>query len=375
MQSEATVYLHFAAHIVSLKGGGKMKRLVFLAARSLPLVLCIALLGWMGTNLTDTQWLAFGEQTAVLALGLQSPREGALYIEQQLSAAVETQTSPTWPASQAASAFVETGTVIPPKSDGGGAVTEEQIRGGTVAAGAVTVKNKSGVSFDFAALLQRGLSFEPTGTEEPQVLIVHTHATECYMSYYAGYYNADDATRSTDNQQNVVAVGEVIAQELRAGGIGVLHDTTQHDSPNYTGAYDRSAQTIESYLAQYPSIRVVLDIHRDAMMYEDLTKVKPTVTVDGQKAAQMMVVVGGTNTAELPNAYCEENLAFGLQLHQTLETAHPGLMRPLYLVDARYNQGLAAGSLLVEIGTDANTLSEALYSGRLLGKQLAALMT
>ena len=310
----------------------------------------------------------------MLVMGLEHPYESLEYARKTLSEK-EFQTAPTVPTyPQTGIVPISAEPIIPPKKDGGGAVSEEQVGGGVAITPTVWVKNNSGAEWDFADLLSEGLPLTVTPSDAPQVLIVHTHTTECYMSYYAGYYNADDVTRTTDMTQSVAAVGKALAEELHKAGIGVLHDTTLHDSPQYSGAYSRSEDTIKAYLAQYPSIRVVIDLHRDAMMYDDLTKVKPTATVDGQKAAQVMLVVGGTDTADLPNAHCEDNLRLGLQLQHTLETAYPTLTRPLYVVDARYNQGLLAGSLLIEVGTDANTLSEALYSGRLVGRQLAALL-
>ncbi|MBR5133982.1 MAG: stage II sporulation protein P [Clostridia bacterium] len=339
----------------------------------LPLMAWVGLVAVCLYALTPTQWRMLGDGAATLAVRLQAPRESIEYWQHAKQyAASPSDGSPAFPTVYTGELYDASASVIPPKGDGGGAVSEEQL-GGEAVVGAVAIKNSSGVSFDFEALLKAGVSLGEA-TDGPQVLIVHTHATERYMSYYAGYYNDDDPVRSTDNAENVTAVGEAIAQELRAAGIGVIHDTTHHDHPAYTGAYDRSAQTVSAYLREYPSIRVVLDIHRDAIMRDDLTKVKPTTTVAGQKASQMMIIVGATSTEERPNAYCEDNLRFGLGLHQALEEAHSGLMRPLYLVDARYNQGLKAGSLLVEIGTDANTLSESLVSGRLLGKQLAAML-
>ncbi len=351
-----------------------MKRIGGVVLRWIPLMLCVALLFGMVRAVPHAYWCTIGKGTAVLLMGLQSPRQSAEYAEETLAGRAEAAmpTVPAYPKTQSVPTLVEP--IIPPKGDGGGAVSEEQVGGGVAVTETVYVKNNSGVEYDFNALLSAGMPFEGADTTDPQVLIVHTHTTECYMSYYAGYYNADDATRTTDTTQNVAAVGEAIAEELRAAGVGVLHDVSLHDSPQYSGAYSRSEDTIKAYLEKYPSIRVVLDIHRDAMMYDDLTKVKPTATVDGQKAAQVMLVVGGTSTDDLPNAYCEDNLRFGLQLQQALSIAYPTLARPLYVVDARYNQGLLAGSLLIEVGTDANTLSEALYSGRLVGKQLAAVL-
>lgn len=349
-----------------------MKRIGHLLATLLPIGLVASLLLLCVHAVPADRWQVIGERAAIVAAALSSPRETALYAKTLVEEQQE-ESAPTVPSSVTA-AEPATASVIPPKGDGGGVVSEQQVGGGEQVASGITVKNKSGVSFDYASLLTEGSPVALDDTDEPQVLIVHTHATECYMPYYAGYYNDDDETRTTDMTRNVTAVGEVIAQELRRFGIGVIHDTTLHDSPAYSGAYTRSEETIASYLARYDSIRVVLDIHRDAMIAEDLTKVKPTVTVDGNKAAQVMLVVGGTNTPELPNNHCEENLRLAMQLHQSMETAHAGIMRPIYLVNARYNQGLTAGSLLIEVGTDANTLSEALYSGRLVGRQLGELL-
>ncbi len=351
-----------------------MRRLGCAVLRWLPPFLCVVLLCATVYAVSPSVWCALGEETALLMIGVKEQEETALQVYQDMLPHVATP-QPTLPSVDVQTAVPTISEpIIPPKGDGGGAVSEEQVGGG-VQYGKLFVKNNSGVTYDFAALTAAGMPFDLPESNQPQVLIVHTHTTECYMSYYAGYYNDDDVTRTTDPSQNVVAVGEAIAGELSAKGIGVLHDETLHDSPQYTGAYNRSEETILRYLEQYPSIRVVLDIHRDAMMYEDLTKVKPTVTVEGQKAAQVMLVVGGTDTAELPNAHCEENLRFALQLQQALESRYEGLARPMYVVDARYNQGLLAGSLLIEVGTDANTLSEALYSGRLVGKELAAVLS
>ena len=336
--------------------------------RIMPLALVAAVFGMLFRTVTPSQWAAFGEKAAMLVAS--SFASQASTPSQTTDEASEVAVLSV-PAVYAGDAYGSVKMRIPEKDDGGGAVSERQLSGQSVEEH-VSVKNASGVSVDFETLLSQTVTFAPS--DGPQVLIVHTHATECYMSYYAGYYNADDVTRSTDNACNVTAVGAVLAQELRARGIGVIHDTTQHDHPQYTGAYTRSAETIGQYLQKYPSVRVVIDLHRDAMMQQDQTKLKPTVTVDGRKAAQMMVVVGVTSSDSAPNPHTNFNLRFGLQLHRALESAHEGIMRPLYMVDARYNQHLAQGSLLIEVGTDANVLSEATYSARLLGAQLAAML-
>jgi stage II sporulation protein P len=169
-------------------------------------------------------------------------------------------------------------------------------------------------------------------------------------------------------------VGEAVKHTLEQAGIGVIHDTTVHDDPQYSGAYSRSAETVQKNLKKHPTIRVVLDLHRDAIMEGDTGLVKPTVKVNGRKAAQMMIIAGVVSTAALPHKNWEQNLTLAARWQQALNREYPGLMRPLNTVASRYNQQLSAGYLLVEVGSEGNTLAEAVYSGQLLGKTLAELL-
>ncbi len=265
--------------------------------------------------------------------------------------------------------------VIPQKQDGGGTVIEEIVGGGTAIGRGVSIKNNSHRSFEWATLLQ-GETVKFVDSDQPQVLILHTHGTESYMTYYAGYYNADDVARSTDVAANVCAVGEVLANRLRAAGIGVLHDTTLYDSPEYTGAYDRAEKTIIELTKKYSSIKLVIDLHRDAVLRDAATRVKPTVTVEGQKAAQVMLVLGANDTTGNPNPTWQQNVRLGFQLTAALQKKAPSLCRPVSLTESNYNQNLLPGGamLLLEIGTDANTFSEAMVSATLVGDALVTLM-
>ena len=135
----------------------------------------------------------------------------------------------------------------------------------------------------------------------------------------------------------------------------------------------RSAATVEKNLQQYPSIQIVLDLHRDAIT-DGSTLVKPTVTVNGRKAAQMMLIAGVVSTKALPNPNCRQNLALAAQWQRALTAVNPDLMRPLSTVASRYNQNLCPGYLLVEVGAEGNTVAEAAYSGELLAKTLLELL-
>ncbi len=205
---------------------------------------------------------------------------------------------------------------------------------------------------------------------QPQVLIMHTHTTESYDPYDAGIYDSDCPTRSTDREQNMVAVGEVLTEALIANGIEAVQACEYHDYPSYNNSYSRSRETVLQYLEKYPSIKVVIDLHRDGIEYADGTRVKPVALIDGKKAAQLMIICGADDgTMNMPNF--RQNLKLAARLQNTVETMFPDLARPLLFDYRHYNQDLTTGSLLIEIGSHASTLEEAKYTASLLGKALA----
>lgn len=217
-----------------------------------------------------------------------------------------------------------------------------------------------------------GIDIEKNG--KPQVLILHTHATESYLLHSETYYTEKDTSRNTNNAYNMVALGKIISDKLNAAGIVTLHDTTQHDNPSYNESYTRAANTINSYLKKYPTIKVVIDLHRDALSENDTDKVKLTTEIDGKKAAQVMLVMGSQsgNVTNFPN--WKENLKLATKLQQTMEVMYPSLARSIHFMSKNYNESLTTGSMLIEIGTDGNTLSEAKYSAELLSNALISLL-
>ena len=170
-----------------------------------------------------------------------------------------------------------------------------------------------------------------------------------------------------------MSVGDIVAEKLNAAGIKTLHDTTEHDYPKYTGSYTRAAKTINGYLKKYPSIKIVLDLHRDAASSGN-DKVKLTTEIGGKRAAQVMIVMGSQSGTQNHFPNWKENLKLALRLQQTIESKYPTLARPLSLTPNGYNECLTNGSLLIEFGTDANTVDEAHYSAELVGNSLADLL-
>lgn len=237
----------------------------------------------------------------------------------------------------------------------------------------VYLKNGTSHKIDIKSLLSSSLSFKLKKNDEPQVLIMHTHTTETFMEDDSEYYTDSFTSRSRDRTKNMVSVGEIVAEKLNAAGIKTLHDTTEHDYPQYSGSYTRAAQTINSYLKKYPSIKVVLDLHRDAVSSGESDKVKLVTEINGKKAAQVMLVMGSQSEGESSFPNWKENLKLAVRLQQTLEVKYPTLARPISLTTGKYNESLTKGSLLIEFGTDANSLAEVHYSAELVGNALASL--
>ena len=212
-------------------------------------------------------------------------------------------------------------------------------------------------------LLTSTLSWDLTA-EGPAVLILHTHATESYADI-SGY-------RTEDADRNMLRVGQEMAKILEENGIGVIHDTTLHDQPSYNGSYSYARRTIEAYLEKYPSIRMVLDVHRDALELSETEQLSTHARVDGQDSAQLMLVMG-TNAGGLYHPAWQENLSVGLKIQALLERQYPGICRPLQLRTERFNQDLSAAGMIIEVGAAGDTLEKALVAAGAFARAIVTL--
>ncbi|MCL2087501.1 MAG: stage II sporulation protein P [Oscillospiraceae bacterium] len=231
------------------------------------------------------------------------------------------------------------------------------------------VRNATGLSNEFVAKTANtkpDIRLEQNG--EPEVLIIHTHTGESYYPE-GGYYDGRYSNRSNDTAHNVVAVGASISAALAESGISVIHDGTIHDYPVFSGAYARSAVTVSELLRMNPSIKVVLDIHRDAI-YDQGEPVAAVAEINGKSAAQIMFISAADNGEyDIPDYL--ENLKLAAHLQSAIESDNPGLTRPILFQYCHYNQDLSTGSLLIEVGSHGNTLEEAVYAGELIGRSIA----
>ncbi|MBR2885135.1 MAG: stage II sporulation protein P [Clostridia bacterium] len=202
------------------------------------------------------------------------------------------------------------------------------------------------------------------------VLIVHTHTTESYTPSQTYFYTPSDTDRTLDKNYNMVRVGNEIKNVLSQNGIKVYHDTTINDYPSYNGSYNKSAVTIANYIKNDPSIQIVLDVHRDAIEGENGEKVKYTSNIDGKDAASVMLVVG-SSISGLTHENWKTNMNFAVTLQEHTQMLYSGLCRPINFRSQRFNQQLAPGSVIVEVGTNGNTLDEALLGAKYFAQSLA----
>lgn len=219
-----------------------------------------------------------------------------------------------------------------------------------------------------------GPDFELQNEEDkPLVLIYHTHATESFERIEKDTYDSAFSCKTTERDMSIISVGDEICKALEQQGINVLHDTLVHDYPSYDAAYDSSRETVTELLTQYPSIKVVLDIHRDGIERESGERLAPCFEVDGKTAAQIMIIAcAGDGGLEVPDHIA--NFRFACALQEQIELDYPDMCRPMLFDYRFYNQDISHGCLLIEVGSQANSIDEVRLSGKLLGEELAKLV-
>ena len=232
------------------------------------------------------------------------------------------------------------------------------------------IDNETDYDPDLSALLTGELDWDLTG-DAPSVLILHTHGTESYTPSPGEYYSESGDYRTLDEGYNMLSIGERVAARLEEAGIRVIHHRDLHDYPSYNGSYYNARQSIEAILEANPGICLILDLHRDAAA-TDTGQMDTSATVNGQEAAQLMLVVG-TDAGGLDHPNWQENLSLALKLQAQLEQMYPGLCRPINLCAERFNEDESPGALLVEVGAAGNTRPEALLAADALVDGIIAL--
>ena len=232
------------------------------------------------------------------------------------------------------------------------------------------INNETFYSPNINQLLGTNVSSAPT--QEPLVLVLHTHTSEGYLTEKANYLSGDlgDITYTQDEERNMLAVGKAFVAALNQNGITAIHCTVMHDESGLSGSYERAAASIQFFLEHYPSIRYVVDLHRDAILTSNGEYVRAATEVDGKSVAQILPVVG-SNAGGWEHDNWERNLALALQLREILNQNNTALCRPVMLRNSTYNQEMAPYAILLEIGTGANSIDEAIAAATLAGQAFA----
>ena len=224
---------------------------------------------------------------------------------------------------------------------------------------------------DIEALLTQSLDWDLAGNE-PTVLIFHTHGTEAFTPVSGAYYEEEGGEyRTTDEDHNMISLGAELARLLNAAGIPTVQDTTYYDYPDYLASYDNARIGLQQQLQKYPTVKLVIDLHRDAAEYENGTQWATEAIINGEKSAQIMLVMGTDSYYNHPG--WEENLSVALKLQAMMEKTHPGSTRPLDLRKQRFNQDLLPGAIIAEIGAAGNTHQEAMNAISVLAEAIIQL--
>lgn len=243
---------------------------------------------------------------------------------------------------------------------------------GKTDASTIAINNKTEYAVDTTALLSEPLNITLTG-DSPAVLIIHTHGSEAYLPDANDKYEESDPYRTQQKEYSVIRIGDELASALAKQGISFIHDRGVYDYPSYNGSYTRSYEAIQSYLKKYPSIKMVIDLHRDALEAKDGTPYK-TIAQFGDTTCSQVKFVVGTDFSGLTHPNWRENLKLALHIQQAMNTQYPSLAKPITLHQLRYNQQATTGSMLVEIGSTGNTLQESLTAIRCFADSLSTVV-
>lgn len=224
----------------------------------------------------------------------------------------------------------------------------------------VKIKNETGFELNQNILTQR------VDINKENIVIFHTHTSESYTSSEKYQYVPTGNYRTTDNNFSVVKVGKELTKYLLGLEYNVIHATTYHDYPAYSGSYNRSLNTVENILKTNQS-DIIIDIHRDAI--GSRADYAPTVKIGEEYAAQLMFVIG-TNGGGLWHPNWQQNLQFAIQVQEKANELYPGFFKPIILRSSRYNQHLGKAACIIEVGATGNTLEQSMASMKYLAKVL-----
>lgn len=230
------------------------------------------------------------------------------------------------------------------------------------------LKNLTTYKVDVEKLLKEELKFS-LNKKDIETVIYHTHTTESYTQSNDYRYQASGVYRTLDINANMIRIGEEMKKNLQKNGIGVYHDKTIYDYPDYNSSYSKAGKGILETLKKYKNTKIVLDLHRDAISV-NTDQYKPVVQIEDKKVAQFLLVVG-TNQGGLKHSEWRENLKLALKIKKLADEKYPGLCRYVILRKERFNQQVTNGAMIVEMGATGNTVEEVLQTSKYVSELIA----
>jgi len=230
------------------------------------------------------------------------------------------------------------------------------------------LKNETKYNIDIEKLKNEELKFS-LNKKNIDVLIYHTHATESYTQSEGYEYESSGVFRTLNTKTNVIKIGNTIKEYLQKYGIGVYHDETLYDYPDYNLSYSKAGKSIPKLVKKYSEAKIVLDVHRDAIGV-GTEQYKPVVKIDGENVAQFLLVIG-TNQGGLIHNEWRENLKLALKIKELADEKYPGLCRYIILRKERFNQQVAPGAMIVEMGATGNTIPEVMRTSKYFAELLS----
>jgi len=229
------------------------------------------------------------------------------------------------------------------------------------------LKNLTSYKVDVEELLDEELNFKMKN-DGIEAVIYHTHTTEAYTPSKEYMYQESGVYRTLNKNANMIKIGEQIKKDLQKHGIGVYHDTTIYDYPDYNSSYTKAGKGILEALNKYKNTKIVLDVHRDAISI-NTEQYKPVVKIADKNVAQFLLVVG-TNQGGLKHSEWRENLKLALKIKELADEKYPGLCRYVILRKERFNQQVSNGAMIVEMGATGNTVEEVLETSKYFSELL-----
>ncbi|MBO8159161.1 stage II sporulation protein P [Thermosyntropha sp.] len=210
---------------------------------------------------------------------------------------------------------------------------------------------------------------EKTKTKERDI-VKYDFSSECkavlYCTHTAESYVPSSGKARCEGERGLVdEVARTLAFELERRGLRTEYIDTIHDFPDYSKSYANSRETVKRVLNTEDKILALFDIHRDSI--PGLPQGE-TVEIGGKKSARILIIVGTDERKPHPN--WRKNLIFAQNIYNEGERMYPGLIKGVRTKAGTYNQEFHEKALLLEFGSDYNTLEEVLYAADLFADVL-----